>query len=132
MTVTLAGAWRPEQREVSEGSLFVPIAQRKSRLVMALLEPLSADSFVAWGFFNAHFEAKEYMEDYVAEQVAREMLANRPDIAAKFARRLKEEPDFAKSPAARLGFFYRNHPSWDERLNLYPVLRVSRHMDAPP
>ena len=29
---------------------------------MALLEPRDPDSFVSWGFFNAAFERKEYME----------------------------------------------------------------------
>ncbi len=38
--------------------------------------------------------------------------------------RLSEDPEFARNPAARLDFFYRRHPSWDERYNLYPVYRV--------
>ena len=33
-------------------------------------------------------------------------------------------PARAASPSARLEFFYRRHPSWDERFGLYPVLRV--------
>ena len=44
----------------------------RARLVMHLLEPQAPDSFAAWGFFNACFEQKEYMEPYVAEQIARE------------------------------------------------------------
>jgi hypothetical protein len=122
--VTLAGEWREERRDIPAGSLFVPVSQPLSRLVLTLLEPLAPDSFAAWGFFNASFEAKEYMEPYVAEQVAKEMLASDPAIAAEFAKRLATEPEFAKSPAARLEFFYRRHPSWDERQNLYPVLRA--------
>jgi len=121
---TLAGQWREERRDLPPGSLFVPVSQPGARLVLTLFEPLAPDSFAAWGFFNASFEAKEYMEPYVAEQVAKEMLASDPAIAAEFARRLAQEPEFAKNPAARLEFFYRRHPSWDERQNLYPVLRV--------
>jgi hypothetical protein len=34
-------------------------------------EPRAPDSFAAWGFFNAHFDQKEYMENYVAEEVMR-------------------------------------------------------------
>jgi hypothetical protein len=124
-TATFEGQWQPERRDLPAGSLFVPIAQPKARLVLALLEPLSGDSFAAWGFFNAAFEGKEYMEDYVAEQVARDMLAKDPKIAALFAQRLAEDPQFAKDPAARLEFFYRRHPSWDERRDLYPVYRMS-------
>lgn len=125
-TLRLEGAWHPETHDLPTGSLFVPIAQPKARLVMALLEPQAPDAFVAWGMFNAHFERKEYMEDYVAEAVAREMLARDPALKAEFERRLREDADFAKDPAARLEFFARRHPSWDARYNLYPVLRTDR------
>jgi len=124
-TMTFEGKWQPERRTVPAGSLFVPTAQPNSRLLIALLEPQAPDSFAAWGFFNIAFEAKEYMEPYVAEDVAREMLAKDPQIAEAFRKRLAEDPEFAASPAARLDFFYRRSPSWDERLNLYPVYRVA-------
>jgi hypothetical protein len=126
MMATLFGKWAAEERSIPKGSLFVPIAQAKARLVMSLLEPRAPDSFASWGFFNAHFEAKEYMESYVTEEVARQMLANRPEIAAEFVERLAKDPQFAKDPAARLEFFRRHHPSWDDRLNVYPVTRVAR------
>ena len=64
------------------------------------------------------------MEPYVAEQVAAEMLARDPKVAAAFKKRLAADPKFAADPDARLDFFYRLSPSWDERLNLYPVYRV--------
>ena len=88
------------------------------------MEPKDQDSFVRWGFFNTAFEQKEYMEAYVAEDVGRQMLEKDPAVRAEFERRLSEDPSFAQSPAARLEFFYRRHPSWDERYNLYPVLRT--------
>jgi len=122
-TRSIEGDWAPEPRDVPAGSLFVPIAQPKSRLVMALFEPKEPDSLVSWGFFNPAFEPKEYMETYVADAVARDMLKD-PKVKEEFERRLGEDEAFAKSPAARLEFFYRRHPSWDERLNLYPVYRV--------
>ena len=121
--LTVEGSWQHEARGVPTGSLFVPIAQAKSRLVMALLEPLAPDSLLAWGRFNNAFERKEYMEDYVAESVAREMLRD-PAVKAEFEKRLREDKAFAGDPTARLEFFYRRHPSWDERYQLYPVLRV--------
>ena len=123
--LTLEGAWAAETRKVPAGSLFVPIAQANSRVAVALLEPTGVDSLAAWGFFNTAFEAKEYMEPYVEEQVAAEMLAHDPRIAAEFKKRLTEDPKFAGSPAKRLDFFYQHSPAWDERLNLYPVYRVA-------
>jgi murein tripeptide amidase MpaA len=122
--LTLSGAWATEQREVPAGSLFVPVAQPRARLVMALLEPAAPDALVRWGWFNSAFEQKEYMEPYVAEAVARTQLAADPTLAAQFGQKLAEDPAFAASPAQRLAFFERRHPSWDERFNLYPVLRT--------
>jgi hypothetical protein len=121
---SVEGEWTGERRSVPAGSLFVPIAQAKSALVMTLLEPRGPDSLVSWGFFNAAFEPKEYMEPYVADALGVTMLQTDPKAKEEFERRLREDPEFARSPRARLEFFYRRHSSWDERLNLYPVLRV--------
>jgi hypothetical protein len=123
--LSLEGAWKPEKRDVAAGSIFVPIAQPKARLVIALLEPQAPDSLAAWGMFNGCFERKEYMESYVAEDVAREQLAADPKLAAQFKQRLADDAAFAGSPALRLEFFARRHPSWDERFNLYPIMRVA-------
>lgn len=122
--MALEGNWSREERELGAGALFVPIAQPWARLVMGLLEPQAPDSLAAWGEFNNAFEQKEYMEAYVAEDVAREQLAADPGLAAEFAARLRDDPAFAASPGARLQFFARRHASWDERFNLYPVLRT--------
>ena len=106
--------------ESTDFAAFRPLA----RLAMSLLEPTAADSLAAWGFFNACFELKESFEPYVAEQIAREMLARDPQCAAEFEAKLANEPAFAGSPAARLEFFSRRHESWDERYNLYPIFRT--------
>ncbi|KRG42797.1 peptidase M14 [Stenotrophomonas pictorum JCM 9942] len=119
----VSGQWQEEKRTVPAGSLFVPIAQPRARLAMTLLEPQAPDSLLQWGWFNNQFERKEYMEDYVAEQVARQMLDADPELRSEFERRLRDEPAFAADPAARLDFFYRRHSAWDERYQLYPVMR---------
>lgn len=118
------GVWKQEPRALGKGALFVPIAQPKARLVMAMLEPQAPDSLLAWGEFNNAFERKEYMEEYVAEDVAREQMAADPALAAEFRRKVDTDAAFARNPHARLEFFARRHASWDERLNLYPVMRT--------
>ena len=118
------GSFRTETRDLTKGSLFVPIAQPRALLLLHLFEPLAPDSLVAWGFFNAAFEQKEYMEDYVVEEEARKMMAASPALRAEFEARLRD-PAFAKSPAARLDFFYQRHPARDQQLNMVPVLRVA-------
>ncbi len=124
MRATLQGTWASESREIKQGSLFVPIAQLRARLMMALLEPQAPDSFAAWGYFNACFEQKEHLEPYVAEQIAREMIANDSALADRFKRKLASDNGFAKNSAARLEFFLRRHASWDEGYNLYPIYRI--------
>jgi zinc carboxypeptidase len=124
MRVNLAGGWQRETQDITAGALFVPISQPAARLVMHLLEPQAPDSFAAWGFFNACFEQKEYVEPYVADQIARAMLTQNPALQEAFDRRLTEDAAFAANPHARLEFFLRQHSSWDSHLNLYPVLRV--------
>jgi hypothetical protein len=129
--VQLEGAWQREFQDIAAGSLFVPIAQPGARLLTHLLEPQAPDSFAAWGFFNACFEQKEYMEPYVADQIARTLLAQTPGLQEEFSRRLKEDAAFAANPRARLEFFLRRHSSWDSRMNLYPVFRVDELLASP-
>jgi zinc carboxypeptidase len=123
---TLIGQWRDEKQPIAAGSLLVPVTQRLARLVLALLEPQAPDSLAAWGYFNACFEQKEQMERYVAEQIAREMLAADPKLRAEFERTVASDPKFAADPTARLDFFLRRHSSWDARFNLYPIFRLPR------
>ncbi len=124
MRAQISGHWSAHVAALEPGSVFVPLAQPLARLIVALLEPQAPDSFAAWGFFNACFEQKEQMEPYVAEQIAGEMLAGSPQLREEFNARLESDADFAASPGDRLEFFLRRHTSWDQRYNLYPVLRV--------
>jgi Zinc carboxypeptidase len=120
-TLVVEGQWIQETVTILASSLFVPIDQKNSQLILQLLEPRAKDSFLAWGFMNAYFEQKEYMEDYVTEVVALEMLKD-VKIKEEFEARLKDE-EFEKSAPMRLGFFYQKHPSWDRKFNLYPIYK---------
>jgi len=122
--LSLEGAWAPSHETLGAGALFVPIAQPLARLAVHILEPQAPDSMAGWGAFNNAFERKEYMEAYVAEEVARGMLAKDPALKARFEQKLKDDAGFAASPRARLDFFYRLHPAWDSGYMRYPVLRT--------
>lgn len=126
MTASVEGKWAPEAISISKGSLFIPIEQSASRILLQIIEPTAPDSLVYWGFFNSVFESKEYMENYMLEVIAREMLANSPDVKAEFEQMIEDDPAFAEDPAARLDFFYKKHPSYDQRLGLYPVVRINK------
>lgn len=117
-----------ETREYLAGSVIVPLAQDTGNVIIDLLEPNSQDSFAYWGFFNPIFEQKEYGEGYVIEKLAREMLAKDSNLKKEFDEKLKDEK-FAKSPQARLRFFYDRSPYFDKRIGLYPVGRIVTKMD---
>ena len=119
----MKGAWQARAASLPAGSIFVPIAQPRALLVLHLLEPEAPDSLASWGFFNAMFEQKEYMETYVLEAEARRMLAADPKLKAEFERRLREDAAFAASPEERLRFFYQRHPAWDDRIRWVPIYR---------
>ncbi len=113
-----------ERRMYPPGSVIVPLHDNLAKLAINLLEPEAPDSLVAWGFFNAIFEQKEYGESYVLESLAREMMAQDPALRADFFQRLESDPTFASSPSSRLQFFYEKSPYWDPHMNLYPVGRI--------
>ena len=121
-TLEVEGQWNDESPKLPASSLFIPIHQAKALVVLQLFEPLAQDSLLAWGFFNRAFEQKEYMESYVAQDVALEMLKT-PEIKKEFEAKLKSDKEFADSPDKRFEFFYKKHPSYDERLNKYPVYK---------
>ncbi|WP_163782040.1 M14 family metallopeptidase [Myxococcus vastator] len=122
-TLNVKGAWEPQTQALPAGTLYVPVAQEGVELVAHLLEPTGPDSLLSWGFFNAHFEQKEYVEDYVLEPFARELLAKDAAVKAAWEAKLKD-PAFAKDARARLRFFYERHPARDVQLRVYPVLRI--------
>ncbi len=113
-----------ETRTFPAGSVIVPLAQAGARIAINLLEPEAPDSLVRWGFFNATFEQKEYGEAYLVEKLAREMMAADPPLAEEFHARVASDPAFAANPGARLEFFYKRSPYWDQQMNLYPVGRI--------
>lgn len=114
-----------ERRTFPAGSVVISLAQPSAHVALHLLEPEAPDSLVAWGFFNAIFEQKEYGELYVLEKLAREMLAKDENLRREFEQRVATDPKFAASASERLQFFYRRSPYWDKELNLYPVGRIT-------
>jgi hypothetical protein len=119
------GLWQEGIEAMGPGALWIPIAQPAAVLIMQLLEPESADSLLAWGYMNEIFERKEYMEAYVAEEVAIDMLKD-PAVRQEFDKKLAEDPAFAKSAQQRLDFFARRHASFDKNMNRYPILRLPK------
>ena len=101
----------------------MPLNQPLGELAAILLEPASPDSFFQWGFFHEILQRTEYVEGYILEPMAEQMLASDPALRAEFERRLATDEAFKTSPEARLRFFYERSPYFDERWRLYPIAR---------
>lgn len=111
-------------RSYPQGTFVIRTAQRAAKVAVHLLEPRAPDSFIAWGFFSAIFEQKEYAESYVMEHIAAEMLKQDAALRSEFEQKLKADSSFAKSPQARLNWFYLRSKWADPWLNVYPIGRV--------
>jgi len=109
------------------GDYIVPLDQDRARYAVETLEPLGHDSFFRWGFFNSVLEKKEHYSDYVFEDEAEKLLAEEPELAAKFAEWKTANPGLLASQEAVLDFIYANcaryrEPEW----NRYPVFMIAR------
>src|SRR3569623_626590 len=105
------------------GSFLVRMDQRAANVIVHLLEPQAPDSLLRWGYFNIVFEQREYADARVAERIARELIQEHPEVKTEFEEKLKA-PAFAKSAEARLDFFFQKSLWHDERLGLYPIVRL--------
>ncbi|MDT8410779.1 MAG: M14 family metallopeptidase, partial [Wenzhouxiangellaceae bacterium] len=112
--------------ELPAGSFRVTTDQPLGTLAVLLLEPQSPDSYFQWGDFASILQRTEYYEEYAMEPLARRMLKSDPALRARFEQKLLAEPAFAGDADARLRWFYRQTPYYDQTHRRYPVLRVPR------
>ncbi len=129
ITLTAKQATVKETRTFIAGSALVPLDQEAANVAIHLLEPTGPDSLFFWGYFNSIFEQKEGGSGYVLEKLAREMLAKDPKLQEEFDKRLLD-PAFARSPQARLRFFYERSPYYlNQRIGVYPVGRILKAIE---
>ncbi len=106
------------------GSIIIPMNQRTAKIIAHMLEPIGPDSFVRWGFFNPIFERKEYVETYVMEKMAREMIQENPDLLDQYKQAIKDRPDIYNNQWDKLFWFYALTPYWDQQKDIYPVGKI--------
>ncbi len=114
----------PEKVVILKNSVLVPTRQISSKMIIHMFEPYSGDSYFQWGFFNSILEQKEYAESYVMEKMMIEMLENDKELQNEFDYKMKNDSVFASNPRNVYNWFYSKTPYWDQKLNLYPILKV--------
>lgn len=112
------------KKKYHAGSIIVPTNQRTAKIIAHLLEPAGPDSFVRWGFFNSIFERKEYVETYVMEKMAREMIKENPGLLDQYKKAVEENPQVYNNQWAKLFWFYALTPYWDDQKDIYPVGKI--------
>jgi hypothetical protein len=113
--------------QLRTGDVLVPLDQDNARYAVETLEPLAHDSFFRWGFFNSVLEKKEAYSEYVFEDEAERLLAQEPELAAKFEQWKGAHPGLLTNQEAVLDFIFANcaryrEPEWRR----YPVFMIER------
>jgi len=109
---------------IPKGSIIVPVSQLRLKLIAHMFEPDSPDSFLQWGYFNIYFEQKEYAESYVMEKMMREMMDKDPQLKADFDLKYNNDSTFRNNQYEIYNWFYSKTPYWDQKLNIYPIVRI--------
>ncbi len=135
----ISGQWSPHNTAIQKGSIFVPINQTKSNLVVHLLEPKGPDSMSAWGIFNTAYEISDYLANHRAFELVRwmnedehkikelygeELFNQIPQLKSEYERKMQVDESFRFDPQARLNFWISVLPQQDPSLNLYPIFRT--------
>lgn len=124
-----------EKIRIPAGSFWVPMKQRRARLILSMLEPAAPDSLAKWGFLNAVFEGGGRggvgVGEYLSEPIARRMMADSPELRKEFEERLKSDPQFAADPRARLRWWFEKSKYEPGDAGRYPVVRVWQDIREP-
>lgn len=115
--------WQATKRTFPAGSVRVATDQPLGALAVVLLDPLSPESFLRWGFFNSVLQRTEYVEEYVMAPLGDRMLERDPALRAEFEAALVADPKLAADGDARLRWLYARTPWTDPTWRLAPVAR---------
>src|SRR6187401_516463 len=115
-----------KQIKFKKGDYLIPMNQEANRFLIETLEPVAADSYFAWNFFDGILGQKEGYSGYAFEDIAADYLTTNSDLKNKLEQRRATDTAFAKNGRAQLNFVYENSP-WVERDYLkYPVYRITK------
>ena len=107
------------------GDYAVPCKSINARFIVETLEPHATDSYLAWNYFDAILQQKEWYSPYVFEDEAAELLKTDKQLKARFDQKLKEDEAFAKDPSQQLYFIFKNSVHYEPTHNLYPIARYN-------
>ncbi|MBI3133781.1 MAG: hypothetical protein HYZ14_03815 [Bacteroidetes bacterium] len=112
-----------------KGDYVIPTRNLNARFIIETLEPKAGDSYLAWNYFDAVLQQKEWFSAYVFEDEALGVLAANPALKEAFEEKKENDPDFAANTFAQLYFIYKGSDHYEPSHNQYPVTRVMSKID---
>ena len=122
---------------IPAGSYWVPLKQRRARLVLAMLEPQAPDSLAYWGLMNSVFEGgfgggggggrggrAGGVNEYLSEPIARRMMADNPELRKQFEAKVASDAAFAADAQQRLQWWFQQSKYEASETGRYPIVRV--------
>jgi len=116
---------------IPAGSYWIPMKQRRARLILSMLEPQAPDSLARWGLMDVVFggggrggRGGNAVGEYLSEPIARRMMADFPELRKQFEEKLKADPKFAADADARLQWWYQQSKYEPADNGRYPIVRV--------
>lgn len=113
-----------------KGDYVIPTDNTAVRFIIETLEPHAVDSYLAWNYFDAVLQQKEWFSAYVFEDEAPKVLAENPELKKQFEEKKKNDEDFASNTFAQLYFIYKGSSHYEPSHNEYPVARIMEKIDA--
>jgi hypothetical protein len=113
-----------------KGDYVIPTRNLNARFIIETLEPHATDSYLAWNYFDAVLQQKEWFSSYVFEDEAQALLVADPELKEAFEEKKKNDPDFAANSFAQLYFIYKGSDHYEPSHNQYPVTRRMSDIDA--
>ena len=119
------------QQAFQQGDILIPTDQAAVRYLLEVLEPMAADSFFNWNFFDPILQMKEGFSPYVFEDLALEILEANPVLQDSLNAKKERDQAFLEDSQAQLQWIYR-HSEYYEKAHLqYPVYRIMDSLDQP-
>ena len=106
------------------GDYLIPTDQFGVRYLMETLEPSAIDSFFNWNFFDTVLQQKEGFSPYVWEDLALDLLSNKPQLRSEFETLKSQDKSFAQNAYAQLDWLHKHSPHYEKAHLRYPVIRI--------
>jgi hypothetical protein len=109
------------------GDYVIYTDQEENRFIVETLEPLGADSYLCWNFFDPIFGRKEYFSPYLFETTAYQMLQTDPKLKEALQQKIKQDSVFAQDDWAQMDFIYQRSKYMEPCYLRYPVARLEQN-----